>query len=42
LQELYWRKHNRDNEAALILAASEIDRLEAELNTIEKANNSII
>jgi hypothetical protein len=42
LQELYWRKKNRDNEAALILAASEIDRLEAELKTIEKANNSII
>jgi hypothetical protein len=40
LQELYWRKHNRDNEAALILAASEIDRLEAELKTIERANNN--
>ena len=40
LQELYWRKKNKDNEAALILAATEIDRLEAELNTIEKANNS--
>jgi len=42
LQELYWRKKNKDNEAALILAATEIDRLEAELNTIEKANNSMI
>lgn len=42
LQELYWRKKNKDNEAALILAATEIDRLEAELNTIEKANNSTI
>jgi hypothetical protein len=42
LQELYWRKKNKDNEAALILAATEIDRLEAELNTIEKANNSNI
>jgi hypothetical protein len=40
LQELYWRKKNKDNEAALILAATEIDRLEAELNTIEKANNN--
>ncbi len=35
-------KKNKDNEAALILAATEIDRLEAELNTIEKANNSNI
>ena len=42
LQELYWRKKNKDNEAALILSATEIDRLEAELNTIEKANNSMI
>jgi len=42
LQELYWRKKNKDNEAALILAANEIDRLEAELNTIDKANNSMI
>jgi hypothetical protein len=40
LQELYWRKLNRDNEAALILAAGMIDRLEAELNTIEKASNT--
>jgi len=42
LQELYWRKKNKDNEAALILASTEIDRLEAELKTIEKANNSNI
>jgi hypothetical protein len=42
LQELYWRRKNKDNEAALILAATEIDRLESELNTIEKANNSMI
>ena len=42
LQELYWRKLNRDNEAGLILAAGMIDRLEAELNTIEKASNTEI
>jgi len=40
LQELYWRKKNRENEAALILAAGEIDKLTAELNTIEKASNT--
>jgi len=40
LQELYWRKKNRENEAALILAAGEIDKLQAELNTIEKASNT--
>lgn len=42
LQELYWRKKNRDNEAALILAAEMIERLESELNTIEKASNTEI
>jgi hypothetical protein len=40
LQELYWRKKNKDNEAALLSAANKIMKLEAELNTIEKANNN--
>lgn len=39
LQELYWRKKNSDNEAGLILAASEIDRLEGIIKTLNNLNN---